>query len=293
MRCLFCKQDSSQSKSVEHIIPESLGNTTAILPKGVVCDKCNNYFARKVEQPFMESIDILTLRFREGIPNKRGLVPPINGFSYGGIPVKVYNPFPRIPFFARKEKIIAIDAKHTNITKILQHGGIITSAFVDDMIPLNTKTISRFVGKVAFESLAQRLSEHDGGLDHLIDQSSYDPIRNYVRFGNAENWPCNIRRIYDMDKVWQDEMGMQHQMIHESDFLLIPVDEKSNLLKDNPVLVYPYFVFALFGLEFVIYMAGPDSDALEPYKLWLQKHGNVSPLYYEKTKIENSNVDTI
>ena len=284
MRCLFCKQDSSNSKSVEHIIPESLGNTTSILPKGVICDKCNNYFARKVEQPFMESIDILTLRFREAIPNKRGLVPPINGFSYGGISIKVYNPLPGIPFFAHKEKIIAIDAEPTDITKILQHCRIITPAFLDDMVPLNTKTISRFVGKVAFESLAQKLSEHDGGLDYLIDEPSYDPIRNYVRFGNTENWPCNIRRIYDMDKVWQDEMGMQHQMIHESDFLLIPVDEKFDLLKDNPVLVYPYFVFALFGLEFVISMAGPDSDALELYKLWLQKHGNVSPLYYGKNE---------
>ncbi|TQI66816.1 HNH endonuclease [Clostridium sp. KNHs216] len=152
MRCLFCKQDSSNSKSVEHIIPESLGNTTSILPKGVICDKCNNYFARKVEQPFMESIDILTLRFREAIPDKRGLVPPINGFSYGGIPVKVYNPFPGIPFFARKEKIIAIDAEPTDITKILKQGRIITPAFVDDMIPLNIDTYSLY--SLPYQSIA-------------------------------------------------------------------------------------------------------------------------------------------
>jgi hypothetical protein len=56
MRCIFCKNDSSNSKSVEHIIPESLGNTTRTLPKGVVCDTCNNYFARKVEKPFLEAL---------------------------------------------------------------------------------------------------------------------------------------------------------------------------------------------------------------------------------------------
>lgn len=83
-----------------------------------------------------------------------------------------------------------------------------------------------------------------------------------------------------MDKVWQDEMGMQHQIVHESDFLLIPVNEKADLLNDDSVLAYLYFVFALFGLEFVIYMADPDADGLEPYKMWMQKHGNVSPLYY-------------
>ncbi len=32
MKCLFCKQSSADTKSVEHIVPESLGNTTFILP---------------------------------------------------------------------------------------------------------------------------------------------------------------------------------------------------------------------------------------------------------------------
>ena len=92
MRCLFCKQNSSDSKSVEHIIPESLGNTASILPKGIVCDKCNNYFSRKIEQPFLESIDIKTLRFRQAIPNKRGRVPSVNGILNGKIPIKIHNP---------------------------------------------------------------------------------------------------------------------------------------------------------------------------------------------------------
>ena len=29
MRCIFCKQDSSISRTIEHIIPESLGNKDA------------------------------------------------------------------------------------------------------------------------------------------------------------------------------------------------------------------------------------------------------------------------
>lgn len=285
MHCLFCKQDSTDSKSVEHIIPESLGNTTALLPKGVVCDKCNNYFARKVEQPFLKSIDIRTLRFREALPNKRGIIPSLDGIFSEGISVKVYNPFPGIPLFARKtDVIVSINPEHADSTRIKQHGSIITPAFTDDMIPQNTTIISRFIAKVAFESLAERLSEHDGGLDHLVDAPMYDPIRDYVRLGNIENWPCNIRRIYGMDKLWQDDMGIQQQIVHERDFLLIPVDESSDLLNDDSVLVYPYFVFALFGLEFVIYIADPDADGLDPYKTWLQKNGNVSPLYFGKNE---------
>ena len=45
MQCIFCHTDSSTSISVEHIIPESLGNKHHFLPKGYVCDECNHYFA--------------------------------------------------------------------------------------------------------------------------------------------------------------------------------------------------------------------------------------------------------
>ena len=140
MRCLFCKQNSSDSISVEHIIPESLGNKTAILPKGIVCDKCNNYFARKVEKPFLETSAIKALRFREPIPSKKGVVPHLNGVLPDGSSVKVINPFPELPLFAQGGKpIIAIESEHPYITKLSQKG---TSALPTFISPL---PISAFV----------------------------------------------------------------------------------------------------------------------------------------------------
>ncbi len=59
MRCIFCKNDSSSSRSVEHIMPESIGSKKRVLPCGVVCDKCNNYFARKVEEPVLSHLSLL------------------------------------------------------------------------------------------------------------------------------------------------------------------------------------------------------------------------------------------
>jgi len=50
MRCLFCKCPSDDATSVEHIVPESLGNRRHILPRGAICDRCNNYFSREVER---------------------------------------------------------------------------------------------------------------------------------------------------------------------------------------------------------------------------------------------------
>jgi hypothetical protein len=77
MRCIFCGDDTSSSKSVEHIIPESLGNLDYVLPVGIVCDKCNNYFAVKVERPLLESSYFTQLRQRQGITNKKGRLPAI------------------------------------------------------------------------------------------------------------------------------------------------------------------------------------------------------------------------
>src|SRR5689334_5994204 len=75
MNCIFCKQDSSSSKSIEHIIPESLGNKSHTLPKGTVCDSCNNYFATKIEKELLSSGYYKSLRYRNGIPSKKGVIP--------------------------------------------------------------------------------------------------------------------------------------------------------------------------------------------------------------------------
>src|ERR1035437_2287572 len=80
MKCIFCRSISSDSKSIEHIIPESLGNKTHTLPKGVVCDKCNNYFANKIEKKVLELAYFKSLRGRNVIETKKGKIPGIPGF---------------------------------------------------------------------------------------------------------------------------------------------------------------------------------------------------------------------
>jgi hypothetical protein len=89
MRCVFCKGDSSTSKSREHIFPESLGNTTQVLPPGIVCDHCN-YFSRKVEKPFLEHPSIRSLRCGQGIPSKRGNIPSIPGMLLPSFPAEIH-----------------------------------------------------------------------------------------------------------------------------------------------------------------------------------------------------------
>lgn len=67
---------------MEHIIPESLGNTDHVLLIGAVCDWCNQYFSRKIERPLLESPMFRLLRADRRVPNKRGRIPlleePVN-----------------------------------------------------------------------------------------------------------------------------------------------------------------------------------------------------------------------
>jgi len=86
VRCIFCKLDSGGSRSVEHIVPESLGNKHHVLPPGVVCDKCNNYFARKVEKPFLDSPAVRSLRFHQAVPSKANRIPEMEAVVAPDVP---------------------------------------------------------------------------------------------------------------------------------------------------------------------------------------------------------------
>lgn len=67
MNCIFCHQPSDNSKSIEHIVPESLGNKKTVLWRGAICDKCNNYFATKIEKTLLDQPYFISLRNRNFI----------------------------------------------------------------------------------------------------------------------------------------------------------------------------------------------------------------------------------
>lgn len=279
MRCLFCKQDSSDSKSIEHIIPESLGNTTLILPKGIVCDKCNNYFARKVERPFFDLTGINELRFYEGLASKRGIIPPINGIA-NGAKIKLYRSAVGTLQSVPNEPVL-LECAPEDFDKVMASKALIALAFDDSMIPEKSIVVSRFIAKVALECLAHRLLGNPDWPEFVIDNISFDEIRNYARMGGKKVWPYSYRRIYDREMRCEYENGELGQIIHEEDFLLIPENPGEELSAGKEISAYLFFVMAWFGMEFVINMAGDDENGLEPYKEWLHSHKDISPLYYE------------
>lgn len=255
-RCLFCKADSRASRSREHIIPESLGNTSAVLPRGVVCDVCNNYFARKVEAPFLQSASVLSLRFHQRLQNKRGLVPPLLGMVRPGIPAELC-------YFPKTDSL-SLGLPLQVLPEVLSRGRV-EACFPLGGAPPPETTVSRFLAKVALESMAQRVVGYPEGLAYLCDEPQLDELRDHARYGRPQVWPVHIRSIYPADAAIIED-GEMRQIVHESDFLVTPWGEW-------------FHVVVIFGIEFTINLGGPEIDG---YLRWLDSNRGVSPLYIGK-----------
>lgn len=261
MKCLFCKQSSTDTKSVEHVVPESLGNTKFILPLGYVCDKCNNYFAREVEKPFLELPELRLLRFQESIPNKKNKMPAIDGLLNGNYRIKLKRKL------SHNEVVNEAEVTPEAMDKLFnasEKATIIVPAFTNEMLPPNNAITSRFLAKMALEALADKLKDIENSLEDLVNDTEFDMIRNHARLGTTKNWPCSIRRIYNYDKIWEYSDGLHGQMVHESDFLLIPVEKNDNPSTEY-IMAEIYFVVALWGIEFAINMAGPEISGYEDW----------------------------
>lgn len=74
-RCLFCLREDRPFTSVEHVVPEGLGNKEIILPAGVVCDGCNNGKLSDVDQKLVDFDPLALLRVKYAVPTKVGKMP--------------------------------------------------------------------------------------------------------------------------------------------------------------------------------------------------------------------------
>jgi hypothetical protein len=257
MRCIFCKKDSAQSVSVEHIIPESLGNTDAsgnnsyILPKGIVCDKCNNYFAGKVEGPLLDSMYFVNLRSRQNISSKKGKVPPLRGF------IRDYS-------IVMKDNYLSSQFPRDNdeLIKCIKEAGK-GKIIIPINPPIKTqKLLQRFIAKIAIEILTKKMMSLQDWHTGVIDNEGIDLIRNFARYGNnITNWPIYERQIYCENAIFQ-ESEIYYKIRFENTFLN---------LTDNKL----YAVICIFGTEYTINVVEPE---IKGYELWLEDNGHKSPL---------------
>lgn len=260
-QCIFCKCTSTFFSSVEHIVPESLGNTEHFLPKGVVCDACNNYFSRKVEGPVLNSEFFVQIRHRNGILSKRGRVPVQKALlSPSAIPIE---------FGVAQDGsryICTIDESlESAFLDQLKSSQTLSAYFIVPQPP-DHRLFARFLLLMGLKALASRMLVIDGGLqtDH-INNLALDEARDFVRYGKGPpEWPFHDSFLYPEGKHFTDTDGQVHFDIpHEYTLLYTPRQEM-------------YFVIALFGMQYTINLGGPELDG---FHHWLAAHANESPLY--------------
>jgi hypothetical protein len=76
--CIYCLGTEGSFTSEEHIVPESLGNDDAVLPKGFVCDACNNGALSELDSALIQFEPVAFLRVQHVQYTKAGKFPKAN-----------------------------------------------------------------------------------------------------------------------------------------------------------------------------------------------------------------------
>jgi hypothetical protein len=259
MNCLFCKQKSDKSRSIEHIIPESLGNKNHVLPKCFVCDNCNQYFAIKVEKPLLEQPYFMHLRNRSRIENKKRNVPAVDVMAVGMMPMKVELSFEKKEGFG------------TTLPDVTDANAFFANSVRKLIIPVidlpkdNNVILSKFLAKLAIESMIYRVLYDQILVKELWNHSGLDRLKQYARYGQGISfWPYYQRRIYPEGAVFKDDTleGAPFEILHEFTFL---GTNESNL----------YFIACIMGIEYTINVNAPE---ISTYFTWLDVNNNRSTL---------------
>lgn len=217
--CIFCNQDSTESKSVEHIIPESLGNDELILDKGIVCDKCNNYFSREIESPVLNLDGFKQLRFYEFIESKRGRIPNSDAFFCGE---KCDIRWQQID----GENCLMIGVSPEVINKLIiepPHMFFTRGFELDDNE--HKYEISRFLLKIAIEYYVYLIlhnDESDSEELNLEFDEHFKRLIQYVRIGRKDRKPITYDSsiLYNYRPLNNDKTCFKIGFLLESDDLI-------------------------------------------------------------------------
>ena len=175
MTCIYCKRDGP-ARGVEHVYPEGLGKHDMTLPKGAVCDACNNAFS-KLDHAVLEHPHISATLFEFGIPGKDGRPRQRHGYfertAEGGLHL-------RTPIDAK----VHVDHETRQI-------------FIQSPPPpqFHDHLFVRGLFKIALNLVA-----HVDGVEAALGQH-YDAVRRYVKApkSRAEIWPYVQRELLGRD----------------------------------------------------------------------------------------------
>lgn len=193
--CLFCCSEGPYN-TVEHIIPESIGNEELIL-RNEVCDSCQSYFGSEVEQFVLSKTPIGFWRVLLGVPTKKGKLPKIDftlpSVEKGTIPTTSSQNDDRVSFAAEDDGSTSVVIDDPKLVAAINRGEKKKFQFV--LTPLHLVQMGRFLGKVGLELTCD--TDPVGARE-----TQFDAIRNYARRGiKKEPWPIFHARVGTLEEL--------------------------------------------------------------------------------------------
>lgn len=200
--CLFCESNGPFT-TIEHVIPESLGNDDLFLA-GEVCDRCQRYFGKEVEKYVLEKTPIGAWRALLGIQSKKGKLPSVDlsvpERSRGVLPERSVHHDNRVGFAAHEDGSTSVDIDNSDVMRAILDGSKTELRFV--LSPKHLVQLGRFLGKIAIELYC--LSDAA-----RARHQRYNALRRYSRFGISQDiWPifhCTIGSISELRQMEQDD----------------------------------------------------------------------------------------
>ncbi len=170
--CIYCLKDGFGARSLEHVIPEALG-CRITLPKGYVCDACNNYFSEMDKSILLNRYIGLHVGTEE-IPGKKGKIRKQIG--------------ERLRFAEKGTFEITLGPRTiTPGTKKVEFG-LEQSKEFDELL------FARGIHKIAFNSYASRFGQRDAL------HNRFDNLRRYVRKADRDElWTYAVKESEDSE----------------------------------------------------------------------------------------------
>ena len=159
--CIVCLRDD-QIPSVEHIVPRALGNIHYVLPKGVVCQRCNNRFSRS-EHLVMNSGPWLAERKKYGLISDKSTTTPHELQKHHLIRMLIIIYFEAM-YHSRRSEWDKMD--HESLRRYLDEGRELDVEIYQDKAIVDAKPIPRWWNR-------WRLKNNHLSLRFRIDTSVY------------------------------------------------------------------------------------------------------------------------
>lgn len=202
------------SNSEEHIIPFSLGNSEIIIPKGVICDDCNNYFAINIEKGFLAMDTISKLRSYHTISSRKGKVPDLEILFAGEKTKLEIDGKNRRCFIGLSQNTIE-RLKSNNISMFMTQG-------LDLEELKNNYTVSRFLVKIFVEINLYYALQLYGEKTAIKFDEKISELVKYIRRGDK------TKKVY----CYQVTLEKEPVPFSADDFIAsinLKVDDKNNL----------------------------------------------------------------